>query len=223
MTTRLTKGQKRMYAQKQPAAAKNQTLLDQDEHILVVKRSVLFTNKIWQGLNVNDFDECLAIIHAEQEFHPRSIMETDARFKQIIPYLVFTHDSKYFLMQRKAESSEQRLKNKFSLGIGGHIRKEDLSSTNIIDWARREFKEEVDYKGEFNVKNIGILNDDTNPVGEVHLGCVLLLEGDSDAISIKSELKNGELLSLEDCQFHYSQMESWSQTVFDHLKTLPLI
>ena len=33
-----------------------------------------------------------------------------------------------------------------------------------------------------------------DPVGEVHLGCVLLLTGNSSQISIKSELKSGQLL-----------------------------
>ncbi len=209
-----------MQIEKPRSPSKTQTLLDHDEHIMVVKRSILFKNRVWQGLNKNACDELLPIIDKEHKFKPRSIMETDPRYKQIIPYLIFTHDSRYFLMQRHAESSEQRLKNKYSLGIGGHIRKEDHTSADIIDWARREFNEEINYKGTFTVKNVGILNDDTNPVGEVHLGCVLLLEGTIPTISIKSELKSGELVSLADCDLYYNQMERWSQIVLDHLKTL---
>ena len=87
-------------------------------------------------------------------------------------------------MQRKGTASEQRLKNKYSLGIGGHIRQEDMTTNSIFDWARREFHEEVKYAGKLDIEPIGILNDDTNAVGQVHLGLVLLLKGDSEAISL---------------------------------------
>lgn len=197
-------------------AAEGQT---HDEHILVVKTTKLFQGKpAWQGLRDLPFSEFQELIMQEKEFHPRSIMETDPRYKQIIPYLVFTHNEKYFLMQRRDTASEQRLKNKYSLGIGGHIRLEDLIEGDIIDWARREFNEEVEYTGAYAVKTLGILNDDSSPVGEVHIGCVLLLEGDSSDISIKSELKNGKLATLPECQELYPHMERWSQIVYTALQ-----
>lgn len=190
-----------------------------DEHILVVKRSALFTDtQAWHGIKNTETDPILTLISQQKEFHPRSLMETDPRYKQIIPYLVFTHAGKYFLMQRRDQASEQRLKNKYSLGIGGHMRQEDFLGTDIIDWAQREFKEEIDYKGSYTVKTLGILNDDSNPVGEVHLGCVLLLTGDSADISVRSELRNGYLATLEECEKQYSLMEGWSQIVLDFLK-----
>ncbi len=195
--------------------------VDHDEYILVVKRSTLFCNGSWQGLNRASADNFPSLVEREKEFHPRSIMETDPRYKQIIPYLVFRHKDRYFLMQRKAEASEQRLKSKYSLGIGGHIRKEDLFCTNdILQWAKREFNEEVDYKGTYNVTSLGVLNDDTNPVGEVHLGYVLLLEGNSPTITIRSELHSGALSTLEECAPYYTHMERWSQIVYDALKAL---
>ncbi|MBA3954919.1 hypothetical protein H0X48_06380 [Candidatus Dependentiae bacterium] len=190
-----------------------------DELILVVKRSKLFPEGDWQGLKQVDSEQYLALIEQEKEFLPRSLMETDPVYKQIIPYLVFTHEGKYFLMQRQSKATEQRLKNKYSLGIGGHIRQEDITSSDIIDWAAREFEEEVDYQGSYSVKTLGILNDDSNAVGEVHVGLVLLLTGNQASISVKSELKSGQLLSLEECLTYYDSMESWTQIVVDFLKT----
>ncbi len=190
-----------------------------DELILVVKRDKLFENRpAWHGLTASSFDDLLQVITQHQEFHPRSLMETDLTYKQIIPYLVFTHGGRYFLMQRQAHASEQRLKNKYSLGIGGHVRKEDLSATDIMGWAQREFNEEVNYEGTYTVKPLGILNDDCNAVGKVHLGLVLLIEGTSENISIRSELKSGFLYSLKECETFYPLMEDWSQHVFKVLK-----
>jgi predicted NUDIX family phosphoesterase len=188
-----------------------------DEHILVVKREKLFLRNSWQGFRPGPFDDIISRVEHNKEFKPRSLMELDPDYKQIIPYLVFMQNDLYFLMQRQDSSSEQRLKSKYSLGIGGHIREEDMGSSDMISWARREFHEEILYNGNFTVSPIGVINDDRNPVGQVHLGCVFLLTGDSPRISIKSELKSGRLLSLRSCSSFYDLMEPWSQMVYDVL------
>lgn len=201
-----------------------------DEQILVVKRTQLFADEAspaspelrrasaWHGIRRTDVDEYVNLIYAQQEFKPRSAMELDPAYKQIIPYMIFRHNDQYFLMQRTATTSEQRLKNKYSLGIGGHVQQEDVVGVNLMDWARREFHEEISYNGALNVTTLGILNDDTNEVGRVHLGLVLLLEGDSANISIKSELKSGQLLTLDSCKTYYEHLESWSKLVVDFLE-----
>ncbi len=195
-----------------------QTTQTHDEHILVVQREHLFTDiAAWHGLKEVDFEQYLNIINDKKEFLPRSIMETDFGYKQVIPYLVYTYNNQYFLMQRKSDASESRLRNKLTLGIGGHIRQEDMSTDSLFAWALREFHEEVDYAGTLNVKPLGILNDDSNDVGKVHIGFVLLLEGDSTNIAIKSELKSGTLVPLSECIAQRDCMESWSQFVVDFL------
>lgn len=121
-------------------------------------------------------------------------------------------------MQRQAQASEKRLQNKFTLGIGGHMRQEDMAHDSVFAWAQREFNEEINYTGNFDIQTVGILNDDSNEVGKVHVGLVLLLNGDSAEISVRSELKSGNLVSLEECIKHYDQLESWSQMVVEYLK-----
>lgn len=188
------------------------------EQILVVRRDALFPHEpAMQGIKAENIDEWVQLITANQLFGPREQMEQDPTYKQIIPYLVFKHHDKYFLMQRSAQASEQRLQSKYSLGIGGHIRQEDISSGTIFDWAKREFHEEVAYADALTIKPIGILNDDSNQVGRVHLGLVLLLEGQTEHIAIKSELKSGQLLTLQECHHYYDLMENWSKIVFDFL------
>ena len=190
------------------------------ENILVVKRTSLFKDTAFNGLRADTgTNSFLNIINEQKEFLPRAHMEEDPAYKQIIPYLVFTHKNKYFLMQRTATSSEQRLKNKYSLGIGGHMRQEDMHEGNtIFDWAKREFNEEISYQSQITIHPLGILNDDSNEVGKVHLGLVLLLEGDSPNIAVKSELKSGQLVTLDECANIYSHMETWSQIIFNYLK-----
>lgn len=191
----------------------------QDELILVVPRAEFFKkDPAWSGLKAVNFDEYLTVIKATQEFLPRSLMEQDPHYKQIIPYLIFNYEDRYFLMQRTSQATETRLQNKYSLGIGGHIRQEDMETDSLFDWARREFHEEVSYSGEFSIKPLGILNDDSNPVGQVHVGFVFLIEGKTPHISVKSELKSGVLLSLEELHAYFAHMESWSQIAYEFIK-----
>ena len=189
-----------------------------NEPIIVVKREFLFKNGTWQGIKQVDFTDYLALVQQHQESMLRGLAEENFEYKQIIPYLIFRHNNLYFLMQRKSSSSEQRLANKYSLGIGGHLRVEDLKGKTLFEWAEREFTEEVSYKGNLTITPLGILNLDTTPVEKVHIGFVLLLEGDSEDISIKSELQSGKLATVEECK--KVDLEKWSILVLDHLKTI---
>lgn len=208
--------------QKEQASAQVKTPVyrkETDEKILVVKKNILFAYQVIDGLKPINFDCYQALIQKHKEFLWRSKVEENSNYKQIIPYLIFTHKDKFFIMRRKNNASEARLQNKYSLGIGGHIRKEDITRTGIIDWSKREFHEEIKYDGALSIKPLGILNDESNQVGQVHTGFVFLLEGDTDEISIRDEHKEGMLLTLNECSEHYNHMESWSKIVFDYLKS----
>ena len=186
-----------------------------NETILVVKRRDLIGEVGWQGLKTENLEVFLSRINDHKEFLPRPAMEEDPSYKQIIPYLIFECDGKYFLMERKKKASETRLASKFSLGIGGHIRHDDMETDSIFDWSRREFYEEVSYEGELEIEPLGILNDDSNEVGRVHIGFVFLLKGNSDKISIKDEHADGTLLTIDELKSFYDRMENWSKIVFD--------
>lgn len=215
-----------------------------NEQILVVAREILKIN--WQGLKTSNLENYLEIIKTQPQFKARGLMEQDETYKQIIPYMIFKFEDQLFLMQRAMQASEERLKHKFTLGIGGHVReldlkkletKKNLSPNNTLNyspnreqnnsvvknnladeifaWAEREFHEEIEYHGNLKITTLGLLNDDSNSVGRVHLGLVLLLQGDSPEIKIKSELQSGFLCQITACSEFLERMESWSQIVFE--------
>ena len=192
--------------------------VNQEEQILVVPREKLLGDNPWHGLYIPEDNRFAERVLEHQEFHSRSAMEQDPQYKQIIPYLVFHHGGKLFLMQRKSNASEQRLKNKYSIGIGGHIRSEDMETNDILDWAYREFHEEVAYEGTIRPTFLGVVNDDSNEVGQVHAAFVYLLHGDMPDIHVKSELQSGTLVSLQGCLAYHDRLESWSQIVLDALQ-----
>src|SRR3989344_5506667 len=120
-----------------------------DELVMCVARKDLFKDGIWSGIKSENLQKYINLISQNHKFLPRGKVETDPAWQQIIPYLVFENDSSVFVMRRKASHTESRLANMYSVGIGGHVNKSDLGSHDIMSWARREFEEEVDYKGKY--------------------------------------------------------------------------
>lgn len=209
-----------MTTQNQQTKANFQNL-KKDENVLVVNisklKDKLNLKSLWQGIQTEGLDKILEIIKSEKEFNLRSLMELDYNYKQIIPYVVFKFSDSYFVMQRKETASEARLQNKLTLGIGGHVNESDMGKENIESWAIREFHEEINYAGKLNMKLYGIINDDSNDVGKVHMGLVFFLEGESNQVYIKSELKSGRLVKKEHLFDMINSMESWSKTIINDI------
>src|SRR5205823_75412 len=180
----------------------------------VVPRDALFAGNEWAGFRDTDLAELLTRVRASYRFRPRREVEDDASEPQIIPYVIFRHDDRYFLTHRLRRSSERRLRHLYSLGVGGHINPEDVAGAAdpIEAGLQREWQEEVVYGGQFSTRLLGAINDQTTPVGRVHVGFIFLVDGDRPEISIREVDKlAGALLPLDAMRSYYLDMESWSQ------------
>jgi len=190
------------------------------EHVLCVRREDVFPDGAWHGFVDQGLDRYLRVIREKHSFELRSEVEDDPTFQQVIPFVVFRHGDRYFLTRRLKASSEKRLRQLYSLGLGGHINPGDVSADGdpVMDGLRREFEEEVEYAGEFQATLLGLINDESSPVSKVHLALAFLVDGSSPEISIReTEKLAGELLTLEEMRMYYLEMESWSQIVYDRL------
>ncbi len=187
------------------------------ERVMVVSRTELFDGDIWNGIRAENLPKYLKVITGKHKFMARGEVESDPRWKQIIPYLVFEAGGKILAMQRKGTHTDKRLANMYSIGVGGHINKKDIRTNDPMEWAKREFEEEIDYKGKYTAKFLGVLNHDANDVGLVHVGLVIMLSGDSSEIKIRDEHKSGTMMTVSDLGRHYKKMETWSQIVYDHM------
>jgi len=188
-----------------------------NELIAVAKKEDIFKEIPYQeGIIQYDYNIIHNIVKYQKE-SIRHLAELDYSHKQIVSYIVFMHNQDIFLMERSQKSSEQKLKNKFSLGIGGHLNKNDLQK-DILYWGMREFEEEVNYIDLSVIKPIAIINDESNDVGKLHLGIVYIMNGDTPQISIKSELKSGQLIPFEACFDYYDKLEPWSQLAINFIK-----
>jgi predicted NUDIX family phosphoesterase len=189
------------------------------EHVLCVSRNDIFPDGAWHGFADTGLERAREVIRHRSFFMPRADVEDDPAYQQVIPYIVFRHDRSFLLTRRLKASGEKRLHQQYSLGVGGHINPGDLEHGDPIDdGLRREWEEEVDYRGRFQARLLGLINDDSSPVSKVHLALVFLVDGDSAEIAIRETDKlEGELLTLDEMRIFYLGMESWSQIVYDHL------
>ncbi len=191
------------------------------EHVLVVPRDHLFgLGPSPQGFRNGGVSDLLARARAQARFVPRPPAETDGSLKQLIPYAVVTRGDQVFLLKRLATQSEARLRNLYSLGVGGHVNPED--ARNGMDpveaglW--REVREELEVRGDVTATPIGILNDDRNPVGQVHLGVVYRIAADGAEVSVReTDRMEGRWVSLDEAAAHRDGMETWSQLLLDAL------
>lgn len=197
----------------------------EDEQILVIKSEIIFRDEKWQGLKTDNLDYYVDLIKNNYEFKRRGDMENDPSYQQIIPYMLFSFENKFFAYKYLAKAGEARLiNNDYQLGVGGHINKDDINSDKDIleQGMMREWEEEVNFNGNLTSKKlIGILNDDLRPVEKVHLGLVYHFVGDSPDINVKeTEKMEGKLFNLKEISENISH-SPWMQIVYNkYLKNI---
>jgi predicted NUDIX family phosphoesterase len=191
------------------------------EQVLVVPTELFHRLGHFQGFST-DVDRYLGQLLSPRNtsYRPRSEMEADPSFKQLIPYVIFTTRAAgggllVFQYTRGKGQGEARLHSKRSVGVGGHISIDDRTCDNTVPYAegmRRELEEEVAIDCPYTERCVGLINDDETPVGQVHLGVVHLVELDRPAIEPReADLVDCGFSPVEDLLSDLSRFETWSQ------------
>ena len=144
----------------------------------------------------------------------REEAEQDPTHKQLIPYVIVRDGELAFLMERPSAGADPRLPRRATSGVGGHINPVDDGVDPIAAGLEREWHEEIeaDWAPEFTL--IGMLNDDRNAVGAVHLGLVYSVEAAGRPFAIlEHEKLSGRLADAGEIRAAWDRMESWSQLV----------
>lgn len=195
------------------------------EEILVVKRSLFDELGAFQGLVTNIDDYMPSLLNPENNFFmDRAAAEDDPSHKQLIPYALFRHNGRYLHYVRGKSGGESRLHAQGSMGIGGHInpvdeREDHLGEATYMAGVRREIEEELKLTGDLPHRIVALLNDDSNTVGQVHLGVVHLFELESDDVSAGEDaLAELAFRSIEELRGPlYENLESWTRFCVDAL------
>lgn len=198
-----------------------------EENILVIKRSLFDQLGAFQGLNFEPRKYLAAILSRGNNFFlSRAQAEKDPSHKQIIPYVLLTHGDKVLHYVRGKKAGEQRLVAKGSIGIGGHMNESDESLFALDEAAyragvEREVGEEIQIDTKFDDCIVALLNDDSNEVGQVHLGVVHVFKLDEPKVEKREAMiTNISFLSKEELLTRRDSLETWSRICLDSLEKL---
>ena len=203
-----------------------------EEQVLVVPAQRLQELGYFQGFTT-DADRYLPTLLDPKvmEFRPRSAMEKDPGFKQLIPYVIFRYteaDGSVLLFQytRGKGQGESRLHRKRSVGIGGHLCSDDCEAVDpaadsamrashggtYVEGMRRELEEEVFIDTQYRDEQVGLINDDKTDVGAVHLGVVHIFDVDQPrVVPRESEIVDAGFQPIDQLRADFESFESWSQ------------
>jgi predicted NUDIX family phosphoesterase len=194
------------------------------EHVLVITRRLFDELGSFQGFQADAPRYLHAMLSpGANHFMERPAAEQDPTHKQLIPYTLFHHAGRYLSYTRGGSSGEKRLVAKRSIGIGGHINPVDqtqdsLGDTMYYNAVERELAEELVIASGHTQKVIGLINDDSNEVGSVHLGVVHVFELDGDQVTSNEEaIQNIRFLPLEELHADRENLETWSRICVEHL------
>ncbi len=196
------------------------------EQVLVVPRALFEGIGAFEGIRTDALDEAVERLldPANHFFMDRAAAEEDPTHKQLIPYCIFRHGTRVLHYTRGKSGGESRLHAQISVGVGGHVNPVDTGGGRTGAAAyhaavTREIEEELALPDQHEHRIIALLNDDSNPVGRVHLGIVHLVDLRSDQVSAREdalvELGFSELADLNGPLF--GCLETWSRFCVKHL------
>ncbi len=198
-----------------------------DENVLVVSRDLFDQLGAFQGISLEPEAYLPSLLDpANNYFLSRDLAEDDPSHKQIIPYAIFRCGERFLHYVRGGGSGEKRLAAKGSIGIGGHINDTDYATASLdkdtyTTGVDREIDEELNIAGSHTQEILGLINDDSNEVGKVHLGVVHLFTLENDEVTAAEDnIHDLQFFTLDELSERRDQLESWSQICLDGLLQL---
>lgn len=192
------------------------------ERVLVLPRDRVPGGSDFHGLQPADgtaFEALRAAVMAHGRYLDRPIAEDDPAHKQLIPYVVVRSGLSVFLMHRTDAGGDPRLHGRASIGVGGHLNPVDEGEDALMAGLRREWDEELVTDWEPRFELVGLLNDDTNPVGAVHLGVVFTVEAEGRAVAVREQEKLvGAFAGADEVAASWGRLETWSRMVADAMR-----
>jgi predicted NUDIX family phosphoesterase len=171
-----------------------------DELVLCFDAEVLDALGRFQGISYDVESYFPAIVSPSNcRYLPRSKAETDLNRKQIIPYVLMIHENFVFTYRRGKYGGENRLHEKLSVGVGGHIQPFDVTLFSRDGVGYRE-------------ACVALINDDSTEVGKVHFGIVHIFQLESRDVKKKqSAITEARFVSFDQASNTIDRYEEWSK------------
>ena len=192
-------------------------LADVTERVLVLPRQQVPGGSDFSGVRPADDADLRALRQAvatHGRFLERPVAEESPEWKQLIPYVVVRDGEDVFLMERTDAGGDARLHRKASIGVGGHLNPVDEGEDPLMVGLAREWSEELSADWEPEYRLAGMLNDDSNSVGAVHIGVVFEVQANGRPVAVRETHKlSGRFVPPGEVAASWERMETWSQLV----------
>ena len=196
------------------------------EQVMVVDKDIILAHFGTDAnqLIVSDEATFIDVVQNNCTFLGRDVVEIDPSYKQIISYCVIVSGEDVFMTRRTKKQTEARLHDRLSVGIGGHVASIDEGPDLVLRGLRRELEEEVAIAGDYTMRYLGVINDNSTEVGKVHTGiCYLVRVGAGDCEVREKEKMVGQWVPFEQLDRYYADFEEWSKIVVNTLRADPAL
>ncbi len=157
------------------------------------------------------------------EFAKRVEVERDPSILQVIPYTLMRFEDRVLSYRRTGAGDEERLHYCRSLGVGGHVSRDDFKSDDNSALAAIESARDREIREEFSVslgpspRFVGMILDDSDDVGSVHFGIVFECWLEEPVVSAKENALHidSTLITKAEIQDHIEEYENWSKILID--------
>ena len=156
--------------------------------------------------------------------------ERDERFKQLVVYVLLEHRGRFLHYSRRARNDDPRLRGRSSVGWGGHIDAGDVDEPPrglelqravelLLRVGEREVHEELSIDSGYDPVLLGVVNDERDPVGRVHLGFVALWRlTDPHVKAREAGICDVGFLTVAELLGSDRPLEGWTQLCLEHLQ-----
>jgi predicted NUDIX family phosphoesterase len=205
------------------------------QFILAASSALTASLNLKQGLNRLPYTLFLEHAQSHLAIREREHLEKNPAYRQLLPYLIISTQGidgkiRYITYQRGKGVGEARLAGNYSIGFGGHVDLADIRFKNsvihldetLIHAAEREVLEELKFlnsptKTTIHCTPFHIIMDNSNAVGEVHLGLVFemkiapetIVESNEEELILVGAKTKEELLSSG------IALENWTKIYLD--------
>ena len=190
-----------------------------DERVLVAPTALFHEIGVFHGFTPRVEEYLPRLLDPKNlSYRTRAEVETDPSFKQIIPYVVLRCSGQIFHYTRGKRATESRLQALRSIGVGGHISADDatLFDSPYREAMFREVAEEVRLETDYTERCVGLINDDSTPVGQVHLGIVHVFDLQEPKVERREQaLTRAGFASVAELRAQREEFETWSQFLLD--------
>jgi len=192
------------------------------ERVLVVDYQTFEDAGYFTGFKHHTNDEFYTKIRNKVRYIDRDFAEVNESFKQIIPYVLIKHEDEFLILKRLNKSTEKRLINAYTFGVGGHINPIDslsgLKGKDVIEKGMiREISEEIMIEDLSDIRLVGYIYDDQQDVSRHHLGFVYLAQIKTKKVEVlEKEVLEPQFVKIDALSSYINGKENWAEIVYEN-------